>query len=204
MARRRWLDWRITERNRLQGSPALAASPPSAASAYEESFTIYLGAQLKSMHNVRVSVAAQPTDTEEEQHQSALTVHSALPAWRLQAAMALYSRDLHALLLLVPSTNPLHHVLERSGSSYTNRAKHIADFARRCEQSTELHFAALDAQLAHVGRLLPAINGARGGDCADRLQLGDIYITRHSNVADVQIAMHMVVDESLAYGKGRE
>jgi len=107
--------------------------------------------------------------------------------------MTLYTRQLHARLLLVPSANPLHHVLDKT------------EFARQCEQSTELHFTSLDEQLQIVTELAPHVNGARRsperrGDGDDRLRVGDIYLTRHSNLPDVHVAVHMVTDAGVNFG----
>jgi hypothetical protein len=102
-------------RAHLRASRVAALS--TAGGGIDESFTIYLGAQLKSMHNVRITMAERRSHVDNTQQQGA-----AVPAWRLHMAMTLYTRQLHARLILVPSTNPLYHVLEKTGKSHSRIA----------------------------------------------------------------------------------
>merc|ERR1719208_157096 len=85
----------------------------------QESFTIILGAQMKQMHNLRVS-AAKVLD---------LCRYSpgeeALPQ-RLQTSMSLYSNNLCGLVLLT----------DDRVSTYSGVAKEFSDI---CQRSTEYH-----------------------------------------------------------------
>ncbi|GMT09497.1 hypothetical protein PFISCL1PPCAC_794, partial [Pristionchus fissidentatus] len=145
----------------------------------EESFTIYLGAQLKTMHNARVVVG---NELGEERDWNA-------PHVRLQASMSLYRRDLSAVVLLV-GRDPKWHLQRRS------------DFSRLCERSTELHFEPLERQLEEVRETMRRREGGRKESIArgdDSLSVGDVYTTRHSNLGNVHIVYHLVADEADDY-----
>ncbi|KAK5964784.1 hypothetical protein GCK32_000462 [Trichostrongylus colubriformis] len=139
--------------------------------ALNESYTIYIGAQLKSMHNVRLLTANSMVEL-------CTPVKGVDVSSLLQMSISLYGRQLSGLVMLVPR-DPLWH--SSSGS----------EFARVCEQSTELHFDPLPKQLQDVVES----NNTKAHDAA--LEVGDVYCTRHSNLRDVQLVFHLVVDDAL-------
>ncbi|KAK6023363.1 Tubulin-tyrosine ligase family protein [Ostertagia ostertagi] len=104
----------------------------------------------------------------------------------LQMSISLYGRQLSGLVMLVPR-DPLWH--SSSGS----------EFARVCEQSTELHFDPLPKQLQGVVESIwreeSASERTKIKDGKEKiskashdtaLEVGDVYCTRHSNLRDVQ------------------
>ncbi|MCP9262803.1 Protein C12orf4-like protein [Dirofilaria immitis] len=105
----------------------------------DESFTIYLGAQLKTMHNARLLTSSSLADLcrpplfSEDSDTSATR--------RLQMNLTLYGRNLSSLILLV-ERDPMFHINERT------------DFSRLCEHSTELHFESLEDQLKQISPLI--------------------------------------------------
>lgn len=171
-----------------------------------ESFTIYvaIGSQLKSMHNVCLVTVDRLTDLCQTLEGDWTT------SSRLEMATKLYSRTLSGTTLLVPK-DPMSHINSSS------------DFFKICEQSTELHFDSLGEQLKKVA----AANRSRNSWRADQIDdeaarllsegkpvadppiptsalrqdstctIGDVYITKHSNLHKVQIVYHLVVDETL-------
>ncbi|UMM34949.1 hypothetical protein L5515_007790 [Caenorhabditis briggsae] len=171
-----------------------------------ESFTIYVvtGSQLKSMHNVCLVTVDRLTDLCQTLEGDWTT------SSRLEMATKLYSRNLSGTTLLVPR-DPMNHINSSS------------DFFKIFEQSTELHFDNLGEQLKKV----VVSNRIRNTWRADRIDeesarlisegkpvpeqpipssalrqdptctVGDVYITRHSNLHKVQIVYHLVVDETL-------
>uniref|UniRef100_A0A8R1HUV5 Tubulin--tyrosine ligase-like protein 5 n=1 Tax=Caenorhabditis japonica TaxID=281687 RepID=A0A8R1HUV5_CAEJA len=176
----------------------------ASADGVNESFTIYIGSQLKSMHNMCLVTVDRLTDLCQTLEGDWTT------SSRLEMATKLYSRNLSATTLLVQK-DPIMHV---SSSS---------DFFKICEQSTELHFDNLGEQLKKVAKS----NRERNAWRADRIDeetaklisegktppeqpaiasalrqdstctVGDVYITKHSNLHKVQIVYHLVVDEAL-------
>ncbi|CAB3397999.1 unnamed protein product [Caenorhabditis bovis] len=154
-----------------------------------ESFTIYIGAQLKSMHNACLVTVNNITDLCKTSEND-WTIST-----RLEMATKLYGRNLGAVILLVPP-DPMHHV--NSSSKFYNI----------CEQSTELHFEPLADQLNQIAQSIRKANewrvecsesaGAEKPIRADStFSVGDVYCTKHSNLHKIQIAFHLVVDESL-------
>ncbi|EFP06792.1 hypothetical protein CRE_11261 [Caenorhabditis remanei] len=169
-----------------------------------ESFTIYVGSQLKSMHNVCLVTVDRLTDLCQTLEGDWTT------SSRLEMATKLYSRTLSGTTLLVPR-DPMSHINSSS------------DFFKICEQSTELHFDSLGEQLKKVA----VANRSRNSWRADQIDddnarllsdgkpvpeppiptsalrqdstctIGDVYITKHSNLHKVQIVYHLVVDETL-------
>ncbi|VDM25122.1 unnamed protein product [Toxocara canis] len=154
----------------------------------EESFTIYLGAQLKTMHNARLMTCRRLSDL---CRPSDVLDAGALDTRRLHMNLSLYRRGLSGLVLLV-NRDPFFHIHNKT------------EFAKLCEQSTELHFDSLQQQLDTVASCLhdvckDAANGIEGISMRDEcsLQVGDVYITKHSNLATFQVMFHLVVDSAL-------
>merc|ERR1719154_441777 len=98
--------------------------------ALQESFTITLGAQMKQMHNLRVS-AAKILDLCKYS-----SGEEALPQ-RLQTSMSLYSNNLCGLVILSDSKL-------RTGTGIT---RELSDL---CSRSTEFHFPSLQSQIDNV------------------------------------------------------
>nr|CAD7446414.1 unnamed protein product [Timema bartmani]CAD7458723.1 unnamed protein product [Timema tahoe] len=171
----------------------------------EESFTIHLGSQMKQMHNIRI-LSADVLDLCRVRLQQQEAGNIDPDPQRLQTALGLYSSDLCGLVLLADS-----HVGHFSGLT-----KEVSEV---CQQSTEFHFPSMDEQLekvrvevkkavswrqAHCGRHenLVSLTSSeqlcrRGGGGTKNMQTGDVYITRHSNLAEVHVVFHMVIDDTL-------
>lgn len=137
----------------------------------EESFTINLGSQLKTAHNLRLMAVDSLYLCDTQRNRSC--------QMRTQTAMSLYSHNLSALVLLVDS-----HFESYYGIQY--------DFAQLCNRLNELHFDSLCNQIKNIqNHVMPAYAGRRN------LETGDCYVTRHSNLANVHIVFHLVTDDSL-------
>uniref|UniRef100_A0A0M3IYE9 Macro domain-containing protein n=1 Tax=Anisakis simplex TaxID=6269 RepID=A0A0M3IYE9_ANISI len=145
---------------------------------------------LKTMHNARLMTChrladlCRPSDSFDR---------SAEDTRRLHMNLSLYRRGgLNGLVLLV-NREPLYHIHNKT------------EFARICEQSTELHFDPLQRQLEEVSSCLRDIckdavnelNGVEMNRDENSLQVGDVYVTRHSNISTFQVIFHLVVDEAL-------
>ncbi|VDL66196.1 unnamed protein product [Nippostrongylus brasiliensis] len=145
------------------------------------------------MHNVRLLTAKSMVEL-------CAPVKNVDVSSLLQMSISLYGKQLSGLVMLVPR-DPMWH--SNSGS----------EFARVCEQSTELHFEPLGKQLK--GIVESAVHAkwwreeserrksAASGDSSTKaahdtaLEVGDVYCTRHSNLRDVQLVFHLVVDDAL-------
>ncbi|KAF2350876.1 Protein of unknown function DUF2362, partial [Trinorchestia longiramus] len=122
---------------------------------------------------------------------------SFLPPQRIQTSLELYGHNLCGLVIMVDD-----RVNSLSGTK--------REFGEVCSRATELHFPDLSEQLTAVREdLVPSVcswrarhgpvnketEGGRMG--IDRLQPGDVYITRHSNLSGVHVVFHVVCDDSV-------
>ncbi|KAK3922873.1 Protein C12orf4-like protein [Frankliniella fusca] len=187
----------VSSKEKKKSSSDAKADVPSNPS-MEESFTIHLGSQMKQMHNIRIMSADVLHLC--KTHLSANGVKHMQPQ-RLQTALALYSNDLCGLVLLTDGLI----------SSYSGTTK---EFINVCQQSTEFHFPPIDDQLEkiregvketaswrqeHWGSENLSLSGQqwRRASSAGALRTGDVYVTRHSNLNEVHVVFHMVIDDSL-------
>ncbi|XP_008046887.1 protein C12orf4 homolog isoform X1 [Carlito syrichta] len=171
----------------------------------EESFTIHLGAQLKTMHNLRL-LRADMLDfcKHKRNHRSGVKLH------RLQTALSLYSTSLCGLVLLVDNRINSYSGIKR-------------DFATVCQECTDFHFPRIEEQLEVVQQVVLYARTQRrskskdshdsgnpngGSDDktknAERNYLnilpGEFYITRHSNLSEIHVAFHLCVDDHVKSG----
>ncbi|KAM3849101.1 ferry endosomal RAB5 effector complex subunit 3 [Vipera latastei] len=171
----------------------------------EESFTIHLGAQLKTMHNLRL-LRADMLDfcKHKRSHRSGVKLH------RLQTALSLYSTSLCGLVLLV----------DNRISSYSGIKR---DFATVCQECTDFHFPGVQEQLEVVQQVVlyaraqhsskaKRLNeaGNRNSGNEDKTKNGEqnqsnifpgeFYITRHSNLSEIHVTFHLCVDDNVRSG----
>ncbi|MXQ92540.1 hypothetical protein E5288_WYG001084 [Bos mutus] len=171
----------------------------------EESFTIHLGAQLKTMHNLRL-LRADMLDfcKHKRNHRSGVKLH------RLQTALSLYSTSLCGLVLLV----------DNRVNSYSGIKR---DFATVCQECTDFHFPRIEEQLEVVQQVVLYArtqrrsklkeshdSGSRNGGSDDKTKTadrnylnilpGEFYITRHSNLSEIHVAFHLCVDDNVKSG----
>ncbi|GBP28789.1 Protein C12orf4 homolog [Eumeta japonica] len=174
--------------------PITAPPQPPPAPELAESFTIHLGSQLKQTHNIRI-VSMDMLDLCRVERQDNSTETSR----RLQTALGLYSTELCAAVLLAESAPPRHSPLTKQ-------------FTDVCRRSTEYHFPDVDQQLRTLMEKVkepaekrnetrykqqPEWSSGGGGRARESrcLQTGDVYVTRHSNLAEVHVVFHLLVDE---------
>ncbi|XP_029910176.1 ferry endosomal RAB5 effector complex subunit 3 [Myripristis murdjan] len=169
----------------------------------EESFTIHLGAQLKTMHNLRLVRADVLDFCKHRRHGS-----SGAKLRRLQTALSLYSSSLCGLVLLV----------DNRVNSYSGIKRDFATVAKEC---TDFHFPRLEEQLEVVQQVVLYARAQRsskqkdqpevlrnGGDDKNKnvernpsnILPGEFYITRHSNLSEVHVVFHCCVDDNVRSG----
>ncbi|XP_045318865.1 protein C12orf4 homolog isoform X1 [Leopardus geoffroyi] len=171
----------------------------------EESFTIHLGAQLKTMHNLRLQRADMLDFCKHKRnHRSGVKLH------RLQTALSLYSTSLCGLVLLVDNRINSYSGIKR-------------DFATVCQECTDFHFPRIEEQLEVVQQVVLYArtqrrsklkeshdSGNRNGGSDDKAKNsdrnylnilpGEFYITRHSNLSEIHVAFHLCVDDNVKSG----
>ncbi|XP_011497590.1 PREDICTED: protein C12orf4 homolog [Ceratosolen solmsi marchali] len=165
----------------------------------EESFTIHLGSQMKQMHNIRI-LTGDVLDFCRTKNSDSESIDPT--PQRLQTALGLYSNDLCGLVLL--SDNHL--------GSYSGITKELISIS---QLTTEFHFPPIDEQLekiredvkdavawrqAHHKEDNDLQQHTKKSTLSKTLQTGDVFITRHSNLAQVHVIFHMVVNDSLRSG----
>uniref|UniRef100_A0A5S6Q0E4 Uncharacterized protein n=1 Tax=Trichuris muris TaxID=70415 RepID=A0A5S6Q0E4_TRIMR len=154
----------------------------------DESFTVYLGAQLKTMHNVRLT-NVNPLYLERQQN--SLMDASA----RLQTALFLYGSRLSGLLQVV-------------GNDFNHHIKYKTELFRACERSAELHFPDLQRQLDNVRTTAMSAREQRAKfsdqpvkDVCTKMDCippeGSVYVTRHSNLSSCQAVFHLVCNNDV-------
>uniref|UniRef100_A0A2K5CP99 FERRY endosomal RAB5 effector complex subunit 3 n=1 Tax=Aotus nancymaae TaxID=37293 RepID=A0A2K5CP99_AOTNA len=159
----------------------------------EESFTIHLGAQLKTMHNLRL-LRADMLDfcKHKRNHRSGVKLH------RLQTALSLYSTSLCGLVLLVDNRINSYSGIKR-------------DFATVCQESLEVvQQGVLYARTQRRSKLKRHYSGNQNGGNDDKTKNaernylnvlpGEFYITRHSNLSEIHVAFHLCVDDHVKSG----
>uniref|UniRef100_A0A8C9YK59 FERRY endosomal RAB5 effector complex subunit 3 n=1 Tax=Sander lucioperca TaxID=283035 RepID=A0A8C9YK59_SANLU len=146
----------------------------------EESFTIHLGAQLKTMHNLRLVRADVLDLCKHRRHGS-----GGEKLRRLQTALSLYSSSLCGLVLLV----------DNRVNSYSGIKREFATVAKEC---TDFHFPCLEAQLDEVQQVELYARAQRSSK--QKEQSGEFYISRHSNLSEVHVVFHLCVDDNVRSG----
>uniref|UniRef100_A0A4W5Q0S7 FERRY endosomal RAB5 effector complex subunit 3 n=1 Tax=Hucho hucho TaxID=62062 RepID=A0A4W5Q0S7_9TELE len=200
----------INEEIKVQPSQLTVESEPGARlyeeqRQLEESFTIHLGAQLKTMHNLRLVRANVLDFCKHRRHGS-----SGTKLRRLQTALSLYSSSLCGLVLLV----------DNRVNSYSGIKRDFATVSKEC---TDFHFPRLEEQLEVVQQVVlyaraqgsskhkvqPEVprNGTNSEDKNKNLERnpsnilpGEFYISRHSNLSEVHIVFHLCVDDNVRSG----
>eukprot|EP01135_Chromosphaera_perkinsii_P006576 Nk52_evm1s553 gene=Nk52_evmTU1s553 len=160
----------------------------------EESYTVHLGNQKKSSHNLRLirddlikfcsHDKSSGLNLDANQDSSSFGGAPSSPskgivpdAIRAQTSMLLYSFNLSGMVILVPAK-----VYRNSGT--------LPDFISLCESSTDFHFPALEIQLEKIRE--DVMINCRG----KLLQCGDFFVTRHSNLAGIHVVFHLIVDDN--------
>jgi hypothetical protein len=175
---REWVTSQVGQK--LLGSPQTSIGNKSAmfpninisrnADRREESFTIHLGSQLKSSHNIRILAA----DMEELCSPLVNENNELIINGNIQ--LGIYSSSLCGVVCLVPSS---------SASQIITNQKII----RNANLSTEFHFNQIDVQLEKIQNDLKASGETR-------LKPGDFFITKHSNLSQCHLIFHLVYDDS--------
>lgn len=148
---------------------------PTAHIKMEESFTINLGSQLKTAHNLRILAVDSLYLCDTQRNRSSQV--------RTQTAMSLYSNNLSAIVLLVDNHFNSYYGIQH-------------EFSQLCSSLNEFHFDTFNKQIKQIQEQVMPVYAGR-----HNLELGDCYITRHSNLANAHVVFHLVTDDSLKNGE---
>lgn len=161
----------------------------------EESYTIQLGAQLKSTHNLRL-IRCDIFDFCKERFSTSPSKSAgndfSLEPQAISTAMSLYSDKLCALILLVENSfSPDNETTTDSANNSTKRnALNWQYLVEICERNgCEFHFPLIEKQKQ------VAYNYAASVQKKQDLNLGDFYTTKHSNMSQVHAIFHLATNE---------
>lgn len=136
--------------------------------AMEESFTIYLGSQLKHMHNIRLMAA--------NVYDFCNLLHMSESISGPNIALSLYSSSLSGVVVLTPS----------------GQVKANPEILRNASMSTEFHFDQINKQIDEIQSDLQRTTDRSPA----KLKAGDFFITRHSNLSQTNVVFHLISDEA--------
>lgn len=137
----------------------------------EESFTINLGSQLKTAHNLRILAVDSLYLCDTQRIRS--------PQIRTQTAMSLYSHNLSAVVLLVDNHFNSYYGIQQ-------------EFSKMCNSLNEFHFDNFSKQIQLIRDSVMPVHAGRSN-----LETGDCYITKHSNLSNAHVVFHLVTDDTL-------
>ncbi|CAO1431929.1 unnamed protein product [Diamesa serratosioi] len=141
----------------------------------EESFTIFLGSQLKQMFNIRI-LSAEIT---EALCSPLVNEHDDCLGGNIQ--LGIYSNSLCGTVVLTPL-----------GSCNVSANQKIV---RNSNLSTEFHFEQIDEQLEKIQEDLKQTIDAGENASRRNLKAGDFFITKHSNLSGSHLIFHLVSEE---------
>lgn len=164
--------------------PESPKSPNSTVSDSEdmsETFTVYLGTQVRRMYCLRVvcmdseSAIKWPVEAVQE------------TAIRAQTASELYGENLRGMIVLVRK----HELMSgRYAQGRLNKSIML------CKRSTDFHFGDVEEQLRRI-----IGEEGKGSVSLESMKEGDFFITRHSNLPLLHVIFHLVIDEDCTFGQ---
>lgn len=162
----------------------------------EESYTIQLGAQLKSTHNlrlVRCDILEYCRDRFKiNGGERAENLTDFIEPHSMLTAMSLYSANkLNALVLLVDSIldnkSNLNHQTNSIESNDLSQA-----FREICHKNGyDFHFQSIDEQIEIAIKCINSVKKVNEEQNFAKLESGDFYVTKHSNLSQTHVVFHL-------------
>lgn len=184
----------------------------------EESYTIQLGAQLKSTHNLRLircdifdfckdrftisnlEITSRAMGKKNEEIEAPMIEPQAI-----QTAMSLYSDKLCALVLLVENSfnNEANEEDDSDTECYNEASIKNAEnwkyLLELCDKNgCEFHFPSIEDQKRQAFRYASKANNNTSETKFSHMKIGDFYVTKHSNLSQVHCIFHLVANERKA------
>jgi hypothetical protein len=175
----------------------------------EESYTIQLGAQLKSTHNLRIIRCdmnlefcgpkfseADYRSCVNQNREAASTTPIFFEPQAIQTSMSLYSNKLCAVILLVSDDHLINNRNNDDGVNNLNKTKrNVSPDSGECQfQSTNLQSQFAEKIL--VDHVKNNQNNSTTAPKSRLMNLGDFYITKHSNISEAHIVFHLCAFKS--------
>lgn len=179
----------------------------------EESYTIQLGAQLKSTHNLRL-VRCDILDyckdrfkpgnmvSNKEKNNSSLTDY--IEPHSMLTAMSLYSENkLHALVLLVDCLLEDRKFrvdnFETDDVVTSDEFDMSSSFYQICNKNGyDFHFKSIEQQIESTIKCVNLVNEKSDTNAHfAKINIGDFYVTKHSNLSQTHVVFHLAsIDKS--------
>lgn len=161
----------------------------------EESYTIQLGAQLKSTHNLRLircdilEYCRNRFKANSEENMENLT--DFIEPHSMLTAMSLYSANkLNALVLLINNVLENKTILDAKKNKLECNDLSQA-FRELCHKNGyDFHFQSIDEQIESVIKCVNSVRKIDGQKFA-KLNSGDFYVTKHSNLSQTHVVFHL-------------
>lgn len=163
----------------------------------EESYTIQLGAQMKSTHNLRLircDIFEYCKDRFKSINPNEMTsITDCIEPHSMLTAMSLYSANkINALVLLVD--NHLENVNNFSSKTTSNESDSndtSQSFKEICNKNGyDFHFQSVEEQIQTAIKCINSINKVDSENFA-QLNIGDFYVTKHSNLSQTHVVFHL-------------
>ncbi|CAF1103772.1 unnamed protein product [Brachionus calyciflorus] len=157
----------------------------------EESYTIQLGAQLKSTHNLRL-IRCDILDycKDRFKYSTENNLDNCIEPHSMLNSMSLYSQNkLNALVLLVDN-------LLINSKSFQNEDADSFDvsqsFREICQKNGyDFHFKSIDEQIEEAIKMINRVNKVENEDKYAKLNIGDFYVTKHSNLSQTHVVFNL-------------
>ena len=169
----------------------------------EESYTIQLGAQLKSTHNLRLircDILEYCKDRFKTVKPNEMTsITDCIEPHSMLTAMSLYSTNkINALVLLADNH------LENSNSLTSKIASNDSDsndtsqsFKEICNKNGyDFHFRSIEEQIDTAIKCINSVNKVQDQNFAT-LNIGDFYVTKHSNLSQTHVVFHLAAFDKI-------
>lgn len=88
-------------------------------------------------------------------------------------------------------------VFENLVSIHTINILVYLDFYKLCMGASETHFQDFDEQLEHIREDIYHMKLGSNRRDANNINVGDVYVSRHSNLSETHVVFHIVVDDSI-------
>lgn len=174
----------------------------------EESYTIQLGAQLKTTHNLRL-IRCDILDYCKDRFKlnaaanDPSNLFSFVELHTISTAMSLFSENkLCALVLLVDCCLDKAKLNFPASSSASDDVS--SKFFQICHKNGyDFQFQSIEQQIEAAIDCINGVNAAKnagktGNSCLAKMNIGDFFITKHSNLSQTHIVFHLAAYDSSA------
>ncbi|KAI3382824.1 hypothetical protein SNEBB_011371 [Seison nebaliae] len=149
----------------------------------EYSFTVQLGSQMKTMHNIKLT-KIQFIDLLRLQKQNVSNLFEINPE-RLMTTMNIFSDSLTGIAILEKSFST--DVVEKNSNEEI--------FRRIVRSRTDYLFPLYDQQMKRIQEYMTTINASKEKNMSN---IGNVYVTKHGNLDGTHVVFHVITNDMLS------